>query len=121
MSGGARQQRKKALTILMEAVSAGNFEAHESIVTTWLQVLRDPDHPKWEPALREYNKYILGMPVQQVEHELKAPMSTWVDPTLLAAMGVDVMQVQYQDEDGETRTKHIVSAAKTQRSEGDAG
>lgn len=114
----ARQQRKKALTILAEAVEKDDYEVQRRVVTTWIQVLLDPDHPKWEPALREYNKYVLGIPVQQHEHEIKAPMTTWVDPNLLAGMGIDVVQVEYEDEDGVKRTKHVVSAARPPRGDG---
>lgn len=124
-SGGARQQRKKAITLLIEAADLHlpkeRAETHRRIMRLWLGVLGDPDHQHYLGCLKEYNRYILGVPVQQHEMEITSQLTTTITPEMLLAAGVLSTQVEVEDEAGNITTKTIVAGLTPADEDGPAG
>lgn len=117
--GGVRTQRKKALTLLMETVACNDYEAHQRVLKIWFGVLGDRDHPMWLGALKEYNRYILGIPVQQHEMEVTSQLTTHITPAMLAAAGIVTAQVEHVGEDGELHTKTVIAGVEPEEADGD--
>ena len=111
-SGGARAQKKKAMTLLMEAAFSDDYNAHKNILRVWFGVLGDDQHPQWLGALREYNRYILGIPVQQHELEVTSQLSTVITPEMLLAAGIKTVQVEVEDGDGSTSSRTIIAGVE---------
>lgn len=103
--GGKRAQKRKCMTLLMGAVTRNDYAVHKRIIEMWIKVCKDPDHPQYMPALREYNKYVLGVPVQEHEVKVSAPMTTTVTPTMLAAAGIISTEVDDIHDDGTVTTR----------------
>ena len=120
-SGGARAQKKKAMTLLMEAAFSNNFQAHNKILRVWFGVLGDADHPQWLGAIREYNRYILGIPVQQHELEVTSQLTTCISPEMLLAAGIQTVQVAVEDDEGNSTTKTVIAGVTQEVEDGAAG